>query len=352
MYAKQENVRDFLLQTEENYASRGYIKFANDFIVDNYQDFLDEFAKDGTPYKEGQKISNEDLARISAKVNEILTSLRDEMVKKGSFATKGDKTNSECLSAMLETTDYLFAMTMNTLGCPDMPPSFGPDVQKNIVDLANPAEFEMRKDDYAKANTQAHFDRQRKKDANVVRSNNSERMDFIKTKKASPLQVANLAAEYQALKQRQERHTRVWRFFHKAENERRTVLLNDMKEALEFAAGKGFDVDSKSPVDIAKEFHKRSIENATKTAFNERGILNRQKLDKDMFGSEALDNSHSLEQNADSKDKSVVNENEKLRSQIKIDSNEIGGKEDKLDFSNRAIEGPKEKELGQSVPTN
>ena len=82
------------------------------------------------------------------------------------------------------------------------------------------------------------YNRQRKKDADVVRSENQELMNRCRFgKDATMLDAIKLTAEYQALIKRQAGHGRIWRFFHSKQNEQRTQLLDDMKNAIDTITG-------------------------------------------------------------------------------------------------------------------
>ena len=107
-------------------------------------------------------------------------------------------------------TDYLFALSMEKLGYPDISPLFGEDFLKTIHSTAeNVAKNTLRSaDDTGRYSSSTHFDNQRRQDADVVRESNST---ILKSVKENPttFDIATLAAEYQALKQRQDGHGRV-----------------------------------------------------------------------------------------------------------------------------------------------
>ena len=174
-----------------------------------------------------------------------------------------DKMYFNGFETLMAATDYLYAMAMEKLGCPDIPASFGADVCNNNQKHAKELDTQIKKsyfdDQYP---TKTYFDKQRKKDADEVRRNNKQLISDCNSKIANTDQLAELVAEYQALNLRQKGHGRIWRFFHSGENDERTELLEDMKAAIINAVGVEVSLEptEKTPADIAILLNNRLIE--------------------------------------------------------------------------------------------
>lgn len=100
----------------------------------------------------------------------------------------------------------------------------------------------------------AAFNAQRYIDADKLREDKlAPLMDSINNGRAGAKQVGELLAEYQALKERQSRHGRIWRFFHKNENLLRNELMNEMRRTVEDFLGEkhGVDLDTVDPAKLA-----------------------------------------------------------------------------------------------------
>lgn len=345
MYILQTEAAAFVETTREYFYSTGVHNYVPSKTIDDYLDFLDPIIEK-SQYKEGDKISTEDLSTINDKVNSILTDLKDNMVSESMKATKGQRGKGDCLSNMLNATEYLYALTMQALGCPDMPTAFGDEVKNKITELAETAEFDIKAADYEKTTTDKIFKLQRKKDATEVRSKTDGLGTFITTKKATPLDVAKYAAEYQALKQRQERHTGFWRFFHKSENIRRTELLNEMKEVLNSALGPDVDFDTKSPLDIAKAYNSKLIKTSTDKVFKEGSIAERYKSFKDSVRFEGKVN-NIVKDESDKEKTDLINENES-RQNMHLEQSEVDDKNNEITFSNKVEDVPQIKEISKN----
>ena len=178
------------------------------------------------------------------------------------------------MGALITVNDYMYAMAMKALGCPDIPESFGSEMQNAIKNIATRAEFEMKKSDFDNTSVDRCYEKQRWKDAKDVQKANAESRKQILSKKASPLRVAQYAGEYFALKKRQEGHGKWWIFFHKKENEARTKLLADMEKTLKTVLKEGEVLDELDPVKIAKNYNKKNIELRANEAFQS-GIAKR-----------------------------------------------------------------------------
>ena len=97
-------------------------------------------------YQEGQKISEEDLNTIKEKVNSLITTIANEIKKNETEMHHFDKMYFNGFDTLMAATDYLYAMAMEKLGCPDIPASFGADVCNNFDDAD--LDFEDEIDDY------------------------------------------------------------------------------------------------------------------------------------------------------------------------------------------------------------
>ena len=219
-------------------------------------------------YQEGQKISEEDLNTIKEKVNNLIATVANEIKKKE--MEHFDKMYFNGFDTLMAATDYLYAMAMEKLGCPDIPASFGLDVCNNNQKYAKELDTQIKKSYFDNQfSTKTYFDKQRKKDADEVRRKNKDLIKNCNSQIATTEQLAELVAEYQALNLRQKGHGRIWRFFHRGENDERTELLNEMKAAIIKAIGVevNLEPEDKSPSDITMLLNNRIIEkNAAEAA--------------------------------------------------------------------------------------
>jgi hypothetical protein len=171
----------------------------------------------------------------------------------------------------------MYAMAMKSLGCPDIPESFGIEMQNAIKNIANRAEFEMKKDDFEDTAVEMYYETQRGKSAKQVSEATVEVKNLIVDKKALPFSVAQYASEYYALKKRQEGHGKWWIFFHKKENEARTKLLADMEKTLKTFLKEDDELDKLDSITVAEIYNKNNIESRANEAF-ENGIAKRNEM--------------------------------------------------------------------------
>lgn len=259
MIIKKENINEVLTIINERCEEYG---IEDDFGVANmmtYNYALENMAKK-SQYQEGQKISEDDLNDIKKRVNDIITHLASEIKKKEMIDL--DKSNFNGLDTLTAATDYLYAVAMEKLGCPDIPASFGLDVCKKNQKHAKELDTKIKKSYLDKEySTQTYFNNQREQDADVVRHRTK---DLIREcgLQITAEQLANLVAEYQALNLRQKGHGRIWRFFHSGENDKRTQLLEDMEKAITKAVGEKVNLEptEKTPSDIAILLNNKLIE--------------------------------------------------------------------------------------------
>ena len=183
MHVKKDKADRLLELTSQRYLDRNIHRFVDMGYIDGYQELLKNIAKK-SQYKEGEKITNSDLSRIKNAVVATLDGMRKMMVeqpltleeikgKKGEKEfnrilslndnekqnaireiekegrlSQNEETQYDTLGAIIAVNDYMYAMAMKSLGCPDIPESFGIEMQNAIKNIANRAEFEMKKDDF------------------------------------------------------------------------------------------------------------------------------------------------------------------------------------------------------------
>ena len=258
MYVKSDKVERLLEVTNQKYLDKSIHKFVDMGYVEGLQLLLDDIAKK-SKYTEGERILNSDLSRIKNVVAMIHNQMRVNMVNEQKEFKGKALLQYDPFTPMVNVNDYLYAMTMKALGCPDIPESFGRGMQTMIKDIAHEAEFVLKESDYKKTSIDKCYEKQRWQDATKVRKDTLENERLIFSKKASSLKVAKYAGEYYALKKRQEGHGRVWRFFHQKENERRTKLLSDMEKTLKTILKDGDKLENLDPEKIAKIYNKQQL---------------------------------------------------------------------------------------------
>lgn len=258
MHVKRDNVERLLGVTSQKFQEESIQKITDTDLIDNFQKLLNDIARK-SQYEEGVQILDSDLARIKSSVSTIHKAMKRNMVeKKGTLMGKG-RIQYDPFASLVTVNDHLYAMAMKTLGSPDIPESFGEDMQSLIGNIAGDAEFEIKETDYAKTTIDRSFKNQRRMDAKTVRKANLEVRKQILKKEATPYRVAQYAGAYYALKKRQEGHGKVWRFFHKKENEARTALLADMEKTLKTVLGEGDELDKLTPIEIARSHNTRKL---------------------------------------------------------------------------------------------
>lgn len=263
MIIKKENIDKVLNVINKNCEEYGIEERDFDaLLMSSYRYTLDTIANKSN-YQEGQKISEEDLNTIKEKVNSLITTIANEIKKKETKMDHFDKMYFNGFDTLMAATDYLYAMAMERLGCPDIPASFGADVCNNNQKSAKELDTLIKKSYFDNQfPTKTYFDKQRKKDADEVRRKNKDLIKNCNSQIATTEQLAELVAEYQALNLRQKGHGRIWRFFHGEENDKRTQLLEDMKAAISKAVGENVNLEptETTPSNIAILFNKKLIE--------------------------------------------------------------------------------------------
>ena len=258
MYVKSDKVERLLEVTNQKYLDKNIHKFVDIGYVEGLQLLLEDIAKK-SQYTEGERIMNSDLSRIKDAVAMIHNQMRVNMVNEQKELKGKALLQYDPFTAMVNVNDYLYAMTMKTLGCPDIPESFGIGMQTLIKDIAHKAEFELKESDYKKTSIDNYYEKQRRQNAIKVRKNTRENEKLILNKKASSLRVAKYAGEYYALKKRQEGHGKVWRYFHKKENEERMKLLSVMEKTLMTILSDDDKLEDLDPKRIAEIYNKQQL---------------------------------------------------------------------------------------------
>ena len=255
MFIKNESVNDVLVNAKGKFDKLG-IKLnavvkrgldANEKVVDLARferEMADIAAK--RSYSEGQRIDENDLIKITNEVGFFLDSMCTQLESKGS----GVKDYNP-IEPLICATDYLYAVAMQTLGCPDIPATFGPAVQAQIGKSATSIRSHLMLD-HAPTYQDRFYYNQRGMDADEVRDEVSQIMDAAKDGKQTAPQLQSLVAQYQALRRRQNDHGFFWRLFHRGENAARTELISDMEVALKGVLGDKIDLMHSSPLFLAE----------------------------------------------------------------------------------------------------
>lgn len=279
MHVIKDKADRFLKVTSQSFQEKNLQKFLDMGYIEAFQLLLDDIAKKSkTPYAEGERMTKSDLSRIRDTVVMFYNVMRENMIKGSSKDL--ERIQNDPFSALVAANDYLYAMTMKTLGSPDIPESFGKGMQGLIKEVACSVESEIKKSDREDTLVDRCYEKQRWKDAVDVISETEKTKEQILSKEAVPFGVARYAGEYFALKKRQEGHGKWWIFFHKKENEARTKLLEEMKETLKTVLGEGKEPDELNPVDIAGIYHKQNFDERVNKTF-QKGIALRHKLPSD-----------------------------------------------------------------------
>ena len=352
MHVKKDKADRLLELTSQKYLDRNINRFVDKGYMDGYEELLKDIAKK-SQYKEGEKITNSDLSRIKNAVVATLDGMRKMMVeqpltleeikgKKGETEfnrilslndnekqnairkiekegrlSQMEGTQYDTLGAIIAVNDYMYAMAMKSLGCPDIPESFGREMQNAIKNIANRAEFEMKKEDFEDTAVEMYYETQRGKSAKQVREATVEIKNLIVNKKALPSSVAQYASEYYALKKRQEGHGKWWIFFHKKENEARTKLLADMEETLKTFLKEGNELDILNSIKIAEIYNKNNIESRANQAF-ENGIAKRNEMPSESIEDKPTSTDRADKEKSE-RDKEEIEFEEEMRMPLKFE---------------------------------
>lgn len=319
MHVNRSVVDSFFNRATRNYNDLGVEKFTNPVFFDHFKNVLKDISGKRN-YREGEKIISEDLDRIIGVVNKVLDNIKIGFNEQKTSMTKNTRDEFNPHAIFVAATDYLFATALKDLGCPDMPENFGNKVFEHIDVLAENVDGIINENDYITIQFDTNYKEQRKKDAAEVEDNNRDLIKAAQEKKSTPIQVATLAAEYKALKRRQDNHNVFWRFFHKQENADRTALLDTMRNALKNVLGEDFDLDGKLPRAIGTEYNKTLLARLSKEAFSNDAIASRLK-----FSTQDIQHEPTNTERADKfdADKQIQNNASRLRDSVSFNKEDL-----------------------------
>lgn len=397
MYVKTEFVDQLLESTGKKVQNRNISRFVDSGFIDGFHLLLDDIKSEHV-YQEGEKISDNHLARIKKGVRETIIGMRilmreqlisldewmqflvDDMVDENGGEgfdlrdqeermkdaienfntlserqklkltreyeergrlTKRERDACDPHSAMLAVNDYLYAMTMKALGSPDIPELFGIETKVGMDNSAFKAEWEeFKSEDYRDTLVEKTFKNQRRKNHSKIVGPIKEKEALIKSRKATPLQMAQYAGEYFALKKRQEGHGERWRSFHKKENAKRMQLLAEMEEVLKEVIGKRGDLNDKemTPIKISQIYYPLMLQETYKT-----NIADRNQMSPEILGDKVIevewDKKHEVEFDGE------------LREQMKFDKDLFVEIDDRSNIKGQIRFSDEEKEIDLSALT-
>ena len=344
MYVKRESVDQLLESTSKKFNDKNVLRFVDSGYMEVFQMLLNKIAEEHK-YEEGEPLSKLDASRIQRAVQytiaemenimgeqplslqEIMQALAEDMAiddgvmdfesltkegkdyfigeaikrldsleekdrkqevseynREGKLSRK-ERANYDPFSAMMIVNDHMYAMVMKTLGCPDVPEFFDVATKNVMANSAFKAEWSIRERDYRNTLVDVSFKKQRGINAGKMVKSLRPKEDLITKKEATPLDVAQYAGEYFALKKRQEGHGDVWRYFHKKENQKRTQLLEEMKARLESIIGENGSLDDENmtPIKISQIYGKEVFPKKIDKMFSD-SIVERNKMSEDAFG--------------------------------------------------------------------
>lgn len=353
MHVKKGKADKLLELASQRYLDKNIHRFVDEGFIDGYHELLKDIAKK-SEYKEGEKITNSDLSRIQKAVVATLDEMRRLMVdqpltlaeikerkgedefnrilslddskkqkairdleKKGRLSEE-EQTQYDIFGAIIAVNDYMYAMAMKYLDCPDIPESFGIEMQNAIKNIANRAEFEMKKEDFEDTAVEMYYATQRGKSAKQVSEATEEVKKLIEDKKALPSSVAQYASEYYALKIREKGHGKLWIFFHKKENEARNKLLGDMEKTLKTFLGEGEKLDNLDSIKVAEIYNKNNIEFRAKEAF-ENGIAKRVGMAPDLINDKPTSTERADKEKMSEPDEEEITFKKEMRMPLKFE---------------------------------
>lgn len=280
MYIKKESINDVFEKAKEKFQKTG-LRLNSDSMK-RFENELAQIAEDRA-YKEGEKIDNLHLSKIVNEVGLVINTVIADMVK---------NENSSPMEQLMGVTDYLYAMTMQKLGCPDIPASFGAEMKRSVGTFATTINSHLTLKQSTTYGLDVYLD-QRGKDASVVLEELSEPLNAAKESKATPTQVQKLIAEYQALQKRQNDHGFFWRMFHPVENGKRQALLTDMETALKGMLGENLNLVKCNSLTLAEGMLGKSVAEDVKVAFADDGMSERIGVSAEAFaGSDVMKNAN------------------------------------------------------------
>ena len=227
-------------------------------------------------YERGEKLMTSDLQKINGVFATVIDAFGEKL-------SKSDISLEKKNELMFVVADYLFAIAAFELGNPDIPAFFGDARKKKFAEIAGDMSFKATDSSYKSVNTNTQFDLQRRKSASEVKTLTESYFKRSSFNPLQPLEGAEFTAEYQALKLRQEGHGRIWRFFHRKENENRMQLLADMKAELEkHIDTTKIDIDTASPADVAHYMREQNLDKTLDKEFKNDGFAKRNKYNDNL----------------------------------------------------------------------
>ena len=260
MFIKKESVESVLLKTQENFKKTG-VQIRPD-VIERFENSLVEIANNGA-YQEGTKIKEADLIKVTNEAGLVIQEIASD---KGEFKAPVEQ--------LMIATYYLYAVAMQKLGCPDIPLLFGTEMQNIVCKYATKISSRQTlvHGDYFVEDV---YDAQRGKNADVVKAEVEEALNAARVSAATPKQVQQLVAEYQALAKRQNAHGFFWRLFHRAENEARVELLSEMERHLKTMLGEDVNLMKSTSLYLAEKTIEKNVAKQVKVAFAKNGIEKR-----------------------------------------------------------------------------
>lgn len=260
MFIKKESVNEVVLKAQEKFKNAKIS--VNNKVMERFENALSEIAQNQS-YEEGKTINDRDLIKLT---NEAGLVLNNAISDKGNIKKTVDD--------LMILTDYLYAMTMQRLGSPDIPVSFGTEMKNSIVRFAVSTESNKNLNHSYHFNDSV-YEKQRGTDADVLKDQIDVSLSAVENGNPSPSQVQTLVAEYQALQKRQNNHGFFWRLFHSTENANRNELLSNMESALKYVLGADVDIMKSSPLLLAEKVLKQNMEQEVSVAFADDGMAQR-----------------------------------------------------------------------------
>lgn len=281
-YRNIKNVIDFFKEEkyaqtdlrgiEEKISSLGYGD-----ILGGYRNTLKEIANE-RKYQLGEKLLNSDLKRINRDFGAVLFEFNTRI------SQLPNRTLEEKNNLLFVVADYLFAIALDELGCPDIPIFFGDEGKKNFADFMKSTSLLSNSEDYQEVSTDTQFKEQRGKSADYVRTATEDYFNRKSFNPLKPLEGAKFVAEYQALKKRQDNHWRIWKWFHGKENDKRMALLAEMKAELEkHIDTESMDIDTIEPKDVAEYMDGKNVDKMLEKEFDKDGFAKRNSFGSKVF---------------------------------------------------------------------
>ena len=135
MFIKKEKVDEVLKTANENCKKYNIQDSFGVLMMISYNTLLDNIAKKNN-YKEGEAISEDDLKAIQKNVKDVIANVASQTESNQEKKFVMDKMYFSGYDTLMAANDYLYALAMKKLGCPDIPTSFGLDVASNIQNTA------------------------------------------------------------------------------------------------------------------------------------------------------------------------------------------------------------------------